>query len=105
MFFFLFFFECDCLKFLQEVSGVGPRAKSITVSSEGDAEAGNIILDISDRLVTRMVQSTFQQTQKSVQTLTVGKRRSLYRPVHFTIFTTDAVCFSKPRYELGDDGC
>lgn len=70
------FFYCN-LEFLQEVSGVGPRARSITVSSEGDAKAGSIILDISDRLVTTMVRSTHNQTKQSVQTLTVGKRGEL----------------------------
>lgn len=73
----LFFFYCNHVEFLQEVSGVGPRARSITVSSEGDAEAGSIILDISDRLVTTMVRSTHNQTKQSVQTLTVGKRGEL----------------------------
>uniref|UniRef100_H3D510 Adhesion G protein-coupled receptor E10 n=1 Tax=Tetraodon nigroviridis TaxID=99883 RepID=H3D510_TETNG len=61
----------NSLSATMEVSGVGPRARSITVSSKGDAEAGSIILDISDRLVTTMVRSKYNQTQKSVQTLTV----------------------------------
>ncbi|XP_029692337.1 adhesion G protein-coupled receptor E2-like [Takifugu rubripes] len=61
----------NSLSATMEVSGVGPRARSVTVSSEGDAEAGSIILDISDRLVTTMVRSTHNQTKQSVQTLTV----------------------------------
>ncbi|KAG7243656.1 hypothetical protein INR49_011213 [Caranx melampygus] len=40
-----------------EVSGVGPRVQSSTVSSEGDGETGSVILGISDRLVSAMVQS------------------------------------------------
>lgn len=72
---FFHLFYCKRLKFVKEVSGVGPRARSITVSSEGDAEAGSIILDISDRLVTTMVRSTLNQTKQSVHTMTVGKRR------------------------------
>ncbi|XP_031158308.2 adhesion G protein-coupled receptor E1-like [Sander lucioperca] len=54
-----------------EVSGVGPRARSITVSSEGDGETGSVILDISDRLVAAMVPQTQNQTRIAVQTPTV----------------------------------
>ncbi|XP_051796842.1 putative adhesion G protein-coupled receptor E4P [Acanthochromis polyacanthus] len=39
-----------------EVSGVGPLARSITVSSEGDGETGSLILGLSDRLVAAMIQ-------------------------------------------------
>ncbi|XP_034751158.1 adhesion G protein-coupled receptor E2-like [Etheostoma cragini] len=55
-----------------EVSGVGPRASSITVSSEGNGEIGSVILDISDRLVAAMVRlSPPNQTTTAVQTPTV----------------------------------
>ncbi|XP_036944522.1 adhesion G protein-coupled receptor E2-like [Acanthopagrus latus] len=54
-----------------EVSGVGPRARSVKVSSEGDAETGSVILGISDRLVAAMVPVTQNQTKKAVQSPTV----------------------------------
>ncbi|XP_039681678.1 adhesion G protein-coupled receptor E1-like [Perca fluviatilis] len=54
-----------------EVSGVGPRAMSITVSSDGDGETGSIILGISDRLIAAMVPQTRNQTRIAVQTPTV----------------------------------
>ncbi|XP_062295290.1 adhesion G protein-coupled receptor E1-like [Scomber scombrus] len=54
-----------------EVSGVGPVARSIRVSSEGDGETGSVILGISDRLVAAMVSPTQNQTRKAVQTSTV----------------------------------
>ncbi|CAK6979234.1 uncharacterized protein LOC128379245 [Scomber scombrus] len=55
----------------EEVSGVGPVARSIRVSSEGDGETGSVILGISDRLVAAMVSPTQNQTRKAVQTSTV----------------------------------
>lgn len=62
------------LKFLQEVSGVGPMARSIRVSSDGDGETGSVILGISDRLVAAMVSPTQNKTRKTVKTSTVGER-------------------------------
>lgn len=62
--------------FLQEVSGVGPQAKSARVSSEGDGETGSVILGISDRLVSAMVQPGQNQTKRTVTSSTVGKRCS-----------------------------
>lgn len=56
------------------MSGVGPRAREIKVSSEGDGETGNVILEITDRLVFTMVQSSRNSTKRTVQTKTVGKR-------------------------------
>ncbi|XP_051244900.1 adhesion G protein-coupled receptor E1-like [Dicentrarchus labrax] len=54
-----------------EVSGVGPRARSIRVSSEGDGETGSVILGISDRLVSAMVQPGQNQTKRTVKSPTV----------------------------------
>ncbi|XP_070703561.1 adhesion G protein-coupled receptor E1-like [Pempheris klunzingeri] len=54
-----------------EVSGVGPRAKSSTVSSEGDGETGSAILGISDRLVSAIVQPGQNQTKRTVKSPTV----------------------------------
>ncbi|XP_076608343.1 adhesion G protein-coupled receptor E3-like [Chaetodon auriga] len=56
-----------------EVSGVGPQARSIRVSSEGDGETGSVILGISDRLVSAMVPATHNQTKKAVQTSILGQ--------------------------------
>lgn len=61
-------------KILQEVSGVGPRAKPGQLSSDGDGETGSLILGISERLVSAMVPSSENQTEKTMQTPTVGKR-------------------------------
>lgn len=69
-------FLCVCVfVFLlsQEVSGVGPRVQSSKVSSEGDGETGSVILGISDRLVSAMVQSGQNQTKTTVKSPTVGK--------------------------------
>lgn len=60
------------------MSGVGPRAREIRVSSEGDGETGNVILEITDRLVFTMVQSSRNSTKRTVQTKTVGKRSYLW---------------------------
>ncbi|TDH02789.1 hypothetical protein EPR50_G00156280 [Perca flavescens] len=57
-----------------EVSGVGPRAMSTKMSSDGDGETGSIILGISDRLIAAMVPQTQNQTRIAVQTPTVGNR-------------------------------
>ncbi|KAM7372133.1 hypothetical protein PAMP_009326 [Pampus punctatissimus] len=57
--------------FVKEVSGVGPLARSIRVSSAGDGETGNAILGISESLVSAMVSPNVSQTRKSVQTSTV----------------------------------
>ncbi|XP_028455003.1 adhesion G protein-coupled receptor E1 [Perca flavescens] len=54
-----------------EVSGVGPRAMSTKMSSDGDGETGSIILGISDRLIAAMVPQTQNQTRIAVQTPTV----------------------------------
>ncbi|CAJ1076753.1 adhesion G protein-coupled receptor E1-like [Xyrichtys novacula] len=54
-----------------EVSGVGPRVTTSTVSSEGDGETGSVILDISDRLVSAIVQPGQNRTKRSVQSPTV----------------------------------
>lgn len=59
------------------MSGVGPRAKAIRVSSEGDGKTGSFILEISDRLVSTMLHSSPNNgSKKSLQTKTVGKRSS-----------------------------
>lgn len=55
------------------MSGVGPRAKSVRVSSEGDGETGSVILGISDLLVSAMVQPGQNQTKTTVKSSTVGK--------------------------------
>ncbi|KAM3597623.1 uncharacterized protein V6R79_006979 [Siganus canaliculatus] len=49
-----------------EVSGVGPRTRSVRVTSEGDGETGSVILGLSDRLVSAMVQPGQNQTRKAV---------------------------------------
>ncbi|XP_068575185.1 fibrillin-1-like [Cebidichthys violaceus] len=54
-----------------EVSGVGPRSRSNKVSSEGDGETGSVILGISDRLVSAIVQPGQNQTKRAVRTSTV----------------------------------
>ncbi|XP_065820814.1 adhesion G protein-coupled receptor E1-like [Labrus bergylta] len=50
-----------------EVSGVGPHAKSSRVSSKGDGETGSLILGISDRLVSGLVQPGQNKTKRSVK--------------------------------------
>nr|XP_029136974.1 adhesion G protein-coupled receptor E1-like [Labrus bergylta] len=50
-----------------EVSGVGPHAKSSRVSSKGDGETGSLILGISDRLVSSLVQPGQNKTKRSVK--------------------------------------
>ncbi|XP_044186683.1 adhesion G protein-coupled receptor E2-like [Thunnus albacares] len=54
-----------------QMAGVGPQASSITVSSEGDGELGSLILSISNRLVSAMIQPGQNQTRKTVKTSTV----------------------------------
>ncbi|XP_054463190.1 adhesion G protein-coupled receptor E1-like [Anoplopoma fimbria] len=69
----------DAIKPPEEVSGVGPRAMSSTrsrtrsssVSSEGDAETGSVILGLSDRLVSAIVQPTQNKTKRTVKSSTV----------------------------------
>lgn len=59
--------------FLQEVSGVGPRASPNKLTSDGDAETGSVILGNLDRLVSAMVQPGLNQGKKTVRNPTVGK--------------------------------
>ncbi|KAM8844057.1 adhesion G protein-coupled receptor E1-like [Spinachia spinachia] len=54
-----------------EVSGVGPRARLRSVSSEGDAETGSMILDISDRLVSTIVKPGQNTSKRTVTSPTV----------------------------------
>ncbi|XP_045931506.1 adhesion G protein-coupled receptor E1-like isoform X2 [Micropterus dolomieu] len=54
-----------------EVSGVGPRARTVMVSSNGDGETGNVILGISHRLVSTLVQPGQNQTKTTATTSTV----------------------------------
>ncbi|XP_069004746.1 adhesion G protein-coupled receptor E1-like [Embiotoca jacksoni] len=61
----------NCFSSSMEVSGVGPRARTIRVSSEGDGETGSMILDISDLLISAIIPPTENQTKTSVQTSTV----------------------------------
>lgn len=68
---------------LKEVSGVGPRARSIKVSSTGDGDTGSVILALSDRLVSAMVLPGQNQTKTTVKSSTVGKIHS------FSYFTAD----------------
>uniref|UniRef100_A0A672YIJ3 Adhesion G protein-coupled receptor E8 n=1 Tax=Sphaeramia orbicularis TaxID=375764 RepID=A0A672YIJ3_9TELE len=60
------------------LSGVGPRARSRKVGSEGDGETGSVILGISDRLVSAMVEPGQNQTRTSVRSSTVGKTYGLF---------------------------
>ncbi|XP_013766685.1 adhesion G protein-coupled receptor E2-like [Pundamilia nyererei] len=53
------------------VSGVGPRATQSKVSSEGDRETGNAILDLSEYIVVAMTPHTENQTKKEVHSSTV----------------------------------
>lgn len=63
--------------FLKQVSGAGPQARSAkVVSSDGDGETGTVILDISERLISALVEPTQNQTNKTIQTATVGKTHS-----------------------------
>lgn len=62
--------------FLQEVAGVGPQARSIKVSSEGDGDTGSVILGISGRLVSAIVQPGQNKTKKTVKSPILGKRCS-----------------------------
>ncbi|XP_078140638.1 uncharacterized protein LOC139914272 [Centroberyx gerrardi] len=56
-----------------EVSGVGPRAKTTKmVSSEGDGETGSVILGISGRLISTLIEPNQNQTNRTVQTSTVA---------------------------------
>lgn len=77
--------------FLQEVSGVGPRARSIRVSSKGDGETGSVILGISDRLVSAMVQPGENQTKRSVKSPTVGEWCSSYLIVDIDCMSTGRI--------------
>ncbi|XP_057673659.1 adhesion G protein-coupled receptor E1-like [Corythoichthys intestinalis] len=55
-----------------EVSGVGPRAEKIKVSSEGDGETGSKILAISDRLISAMVSPNQNETTITLNSSTVA---------------------------------
>ncbi|XP_019744296.1 adhesion G protein-coupled receptor E2-like isoform X2 [Hippocampus comes] len=55
-----------------EVSGVGPRAEAIKVSSEGDGETGSKILAISDRLVSAMVSPGRNESTTTMNSSTVA---------------------------------
>ncbi|XP_029364695.1 adhesion G protein-coupled receptor E2-like [Echeneis naucrates] len=50
-----------------DVSGVGSHAKLNRVSSEGDGETGSVILGISDRLVSAMVQPFQNQIKRTMK--------------------------------------
>ncbi|XP_029998094.1 adhesion G protein-coupled receptor E2-like, partial [Sphaeramia orbicularis] len=63
-----------------EVSGVGPRARSRKVGSEGDGETGSVILGISDRLVSAMVEPGQNQTRTSVRSSTVDLSLETFGP-------------------------
>lgn len=60
------------------MSGVGPKGRSATLSSEGDGETGSVILGISDRLVSAMVPPGQNKTKTILKSPTVGKRCSSY---------------------------
>lgn len=60
---------------LKEVCGVGPRARSVTVSSEGNAESGSLILDMSDRLLTAMVAIGLYKNKTNLRSPTVGEKK------------------------------
>ncbi|XP_077414593.1 uncharacterized protein LOC144044207 [Vanacampus margaritifer] len=55
-----------------EVSGVGPRAKTAKVGSDGDGETGSKILAISDRLVSAMVSPGQNETKTTMNSSTVA---------------------------------
>ncbi|XP_054614391.1 adhesion G protein-coupled receptor E2-like [Dunckerocampus dactyliophorus] len=63
-----------------EVSGVGPRAATIKVNSEGDGETGSKILAISDRLVTAMVGGGQNHTKKTLNSTTVDLTLETFGP-------------------------
>nr|XP_033500212.1 adhesion G protein-coupled receptor E2-like isoform X2 [Epinephelus lanceolatus] len=54
-----------------EVSGVGPRVRSSKVSSKGDGEVGSVILGISDRLASAIVEPGRNNTKRTVKSPTV----------------------------------
>lgn len=66
------------------MSGAGPRAKPEKLSSEGDGEIGSMILGISERLVSAIAPPTGNQTEKTIQSPTVGKR-------YFPVVQTDYI--------------
>lgn len=70
----------------QEVSGVGPQAEAIKVSSEGDGETGSKILAISDRLVSAMVSPGRNESTTTVNSSTVGTKILAFTAFYCTLF-------------------
>ncbi|XP_029998092.1 adhesion G protein-coupled receptor E2-like [Sphaeramia orbicularis] len=70
----------NCFASSMEVSGVGPRARSIKVSSEGDGDTGSAILGISDRLVSAMVEPGQNHRTKNLKSSTVDLSLETFGP-------------------------
>ncbi|XP_029998091.1 adhesion G protein-coupled receptor E3-like [Sphaeramia orbicularis] len=70
----------NCFASSMEVSGVGPHARSIKVSSEGDGDTGSAILGISDRLVSAMVEPGQNHRTKNLKSSTVDLSLETFGP-------------------------
>lgn len=72
----LFTYWLRWLTLLQDVVGVGPRATVSKVTSAGDGDTGNAILDLSEQIVVAMTPPTENQTTREVRSATVGALNS-----------------------------
>ena len=59
----------------QEVSGANSESPK-AVTSDGDADTGSVILDISEGLVSSLVELNQNGTNKTLQTEVVGRKRA-----------------------------
>ena len=59
----------------QEVSGANSKSPK-AVTSDGDADTGSVILDISEGLVSSLVEPSQNGTNKTLQTAVVGRKRA-----------------------------
>ena len=59
----------------QEVSGANSKSPK-AVTSDGDADTGSVILDISEGLVSSLVEPSQNGTNKTLQTAVVGRKHA-----------------------------
>ena len=59
----------------QEVSGANSESPK-AVTSDGDADTGSVILDISEGLVSSLVEPNQNTTNTTLQTAVVGRTRA-----------------------------
>ena len=59
----------------QEVSGANSKPPK-AVTSDGDADTGSVMLDISEGLVSSLVEPSQNGTNKTLQTAVVGRKHA-----------------------------